>query len=61
MKVIFSANTSWYLYNFRLNLMRALQEKSFEIVVCAPFDDFTKKLKDCDFKFIPISLNRRTI
>lgn len=44
MLIAFCANTSWYLYNFRKNLMRAFQHKGHRIAVIAPFDHYTEKL-----------------
>ena len=38
------ANTSWSIYNFRLGLIRRLQEEGYNISVIAPKDNFTSKL-----------------
>jgi glycosyltransferase involved in cell wall biosynthesis len=38
------ANTSWSLYNFRLGLIRRLQDEGYDISVIAPKDSFTSKL-----------------
>lgn len=38
MRVALVANTAWYLVNFRLNLMRALQAAGHEVVAIAPDD-----------------------
>jgi len=44
-KIIFSSNTAWYLYNFRLDLIKELA-KSNEIFIIAPRDDnYFNKLK----------------
>ncbi len=58
-KILFISNTSWYIYNFRLGLMNILKKKSFEVIFCAPYDDYTKKLEKKGFRFIPINIDRK--
>lgn len=36
MKILFIANTSWYLFNFRFSLMKFLKKKGHSIIVLAP-------------------------
>ena len=43
MKIALVANTSWYLYNFRRNLMRALREEGHEVVAISPTDDYSAR------------------
>lgn len=45
MKIAVVANTSWYLYNFRRNLMRALKMAGHEIIAVAPEDDYSLRLQ----------------
>lgn len=44
MRVAVIANTSWYLYNFRLTMMQALMAAGHEVVAVGPPDDYTNKL-----------------
>lgn len=44
-------NTSWNVYNFRKNLLKALQKAGYRIVVIAPRDDYTKLLINEGFAF----------
>lgn len=44
MRIAVIANTSWYLYNFRLSLMRALMAAGHEVVAVGPSDDYVDKL-----------------
>ncbi len=44
LKVVFLANTGWYLYNFRLSLINYLIKKDFEIHLICPFDTYTPKI-----------------
>lgn len=37
-------NTSWYIYNFRKNLIRDFVSKGFEVHAIAPYDAYTPKL-----------------
>lgn len=33
MKVVFSSNTAWYLYNFRKGTIKRFIEKEYEVVI----------------------------
>lgn len=46
MKVAIVLNTSWNIYNFRMNLIRSLQAEGHEIHTIAPADDFTHFLTE---------------
>jgi len=60
MKLLFIANTSYNLYNFRLPLLKALSEKGYKIIVAAPEDKYTPLLKEV-FEFYPIKfLDRKS-
>ena len=39
-----AANTSWYIYNFRLPLIRALLSRGWRITVLAPSDEYTERI-----------------
>jgi glycosyltransferase involved in cell wall biosynthesis len=45
-------NTSFYIWNFRLNLIRALQEEGFEVCCIATRDRFTEKLEAAGCEFL---------
>jgi len=61
MKVAIVANTSWYVYNFRRNLIKLLQAKGYEVHVIAPVDDYTDKLVQLGVKHYPIDLSQRGV
>jgi glycosyltransferase involved in cell wall biosynthesis len=44
MKIAVVLNTSWNIYNFRMNLVRALISEGHEVHTVAPEDDFTQLL-----------------
>ena len=52
------ANTSWYLYNFRLPLILHLQQLGFKIVLLSPKDLFSRKLEDNGVIWHDLPLNR---
>jgi glycosyltransferase involved in cell wall biosynthesis len=43
-RIAFVANTSWYIYNLRIGVIRALQAEGYEIVSIAPTDSYTHYL-----------------
>ena len=58
-KITICSNTSWYLYNFRKGLIKALQSSGYEVTLIAPEDDYTKKLKDLGCKHYHINLDNK--
>lgn len=59
MKIIgISANTSWYLYNFRRNTIIALLEAGYKVVAIAPKDDYSKKLESIGAIFYHIDIDQ---
>src|SRR5687768_15589681 len=46
MKIAVVLNTSWNIYNFRLNFLRELIAEGHEIHTVAPVDDYTKYLTE---------------
>src|SRR5690554_3342266 len=43
--VAITANTSWYLYNFRGNLIKALLEHGYRVLAIGPQDDYSERLR----------------
>src|SRR5688572_7799080 len=44
MKIAIVLNTSWNIYNFRMNFIRSLLAEGHEVHTVAPHDDYTQKL-----------------
>ena len=44
MRIAVIANTSWYLYNFRLTLMQSILAAGHEVIAIGPPDDYVDKL-----------------
>ncbi len=50
------SNTSWSVYNFRLGLIRYLQNEGLRVLVIAPKDNFSAKLVSEGIDFIDINI-----
>ena len=55
-KIIFVSNTSWYIYNFRLSVLKLFLSKDFEVICIANVDDYSEKLIENGVTFIESSL-----
>jgi len=58
-KIIIVANTSWYLFNFRLNLMVHLQNLGYEVIAVAPLDDYSDRIAAYGIRFIPMPMDNK--
>lgn len=61
MKILFFANTDWYLYNFRLSLAKELRAQGHEVLLLSPPGNFQKLLQENGFEWIPFPLSRQGI
>ncbi len=61
MKIIFFANTDWYLYNFRLGFARYLQEQGAEVVMMSPPGDYGPQIEKQGFRWIALPMERRSL
>jgi glycosyltransferase involved in cell wall biosynthesis len=60
-KVIFFANTDWYLYNFRLALAKFLRDRGLEVVMLSPVGSYGPLLQAEGFRWIGLDMNRRSL
>lgn len=58
MKIVFCANTSWYIYNFRKNLISAIKNKGYEVYAISPPDNYTSSLHQLGVKWFGIRLHQ---
>jgi len=58
LRIVLSANTSWYLYNFRKELIQDLVDKQFDVIVLSHVDQWTSRLEDLGCRFFPIEIDR---
>jgi len=56
--IAISANTSWYLYNFRKNTITALIELGYQVIAIAPHDTYATKLEDLGARFIHVDIDQ---
>ena len=59
MRIVFFANTDWYLYNYRLHLAKTLREQGYEIILLSPHGNYAKSLIKEGFSWIPFKFSRR--
>ncbi len=60
-KIILTANTDWFLYNFRYALIHDLREKGFDVRLVSPPGEFIQYFVDDGFIWYPWKLQRRSI
>ena len=58
---VFLSNSSWYIWNFRRNLINELIKNKYSILVIAPKDSYTDLLINKGSKFINWNLKRSSI
>lgn len=58
--IAITANTSWYLFNFRSNLINALVNDGHEVLAIAPLDAYSERLTMINdrVKFEPIKIDQ---
>lgn len=61
MKAVLFANTEWYLYNFRLDLARALREAGHEVLLVSPPGPYGEKLRALGFRWVAAPMERRSL
>lgn len=61
MKVAIVLNTSWNIYNFRMNFVRTLIEKGYEVHTIAPVDGYTTRLEEAGCRHHPVRMDSRGI
>lgn len=57
MRIAVVSNTAWYLFNFRLNLMLALQQAGHTVVAVAPQDAFVERIRAAGINFEVVAIS----
>lgn len=57
-RILLFANTSWYLWNFRARLAERLIDDGYEVVFCAPVDEYSGRLVAMG-RFVPFPMDRK--
>jgi hypothetical protein len=61
MKVIFFANTDWYLFNFRLGLTRYLKDKGAEVVFISPHGEYGPLIEVVGVRWLALPMDWRCL
>ena len=56
-----SANTGWYLWNFRRDLIKQLRTRGYEVTIVAPRDNYLIRFQEDGFRTINLSIAGRGI
>ena len=57
-KIVIVSNTSWSLFNFRFELARSISRNGYEVVLVAPYDEYSKRLSE-EFEYHDIYMNNK--
>lgn len=58
MDILLAANTSWYVYNFRSNLIKTLIANNCKVSVLSPYDSYSKKIEALGIKHIHLEIDK---
>ncbi len=61
MKLAIVLNTSWNIYNFRMNFVKTLLDKGYEVHTIAPHDNYTHFLKDAGCIHHDVTMDSRGV
>ncbi|MFO1412764.1 MAG: glycosyltransferase family 4 protein [Burkholderiales bacterium] len=59
MRIVYFANTDWYLYNFRLPLAREARKRGHDVVLVSPPGPYVERLRGEGFRWEPVPMSRR--
>ena len=57
-RIVITLNTSWNIFNFRLNLARTLKETGYKVIFVAPYDRYSNLLQE-EFEYHSIYMNNK--
>lgn len=59
MRIAIVLNTSWNIYNFRLGLIKALQDREHEVIAVAPKDEYSLRLIEAGCRYEEVTMDSR--
>jgi glycosyltransferase involved in cell wall biosynthesis len=59
-KIMVVANWDWVLYNFRLPLIRSLEEKGLKVILVCPEGKYVERLRADGFNWLPWNMDRQS-
>lgn len=60
-KILFFANTDWYLFNFRRSLALALRDAGYDVLLISPDGPYGEKLRALGLRWQPVPMVRRSL
>lgn len=60
-KVVFFANTDWYLFNFRRSLALALLDAGYDVLLLSPAGKYGPRLRALGLRWQPLEMDRRSV
>jgi len=60
-RIVLFANSDWYLFNFRLPLIKEIQANSYELYLISPAGPYGNKLLEMGFNWHPIKFDRSSL
>lgn len=58
-RVVFVANTSWSMFNFRRGILSRLIKEGYQLTIIAPWDEFSDKLNEMGCQVIDLSISAK--
>ena len=58
-RLLLFANTGWYLYHYRRDLIRTLLEQGWDVIAASPDDEYVESLKSLGIPWYPVQMTRR--
>ena len=59
LNILIVSNTSWYLHNFRLGLIKLLLERGYEVCTLSPKDESSANLQDAGCRHIHLEMDNK--
>lgn len=60
-KVVFFANTDWYLYNFNRVMAMAMRDAGYEMLLISPPGEYGEKFRELGLRWEPLPMDRRSL
>ncbi len=60
-KIVLVANSGWYIYNFRLDLIKDIKDAGYDLNIITPFDDYVKIIRNENYNHKEWKLSRKSI
>ena len=60
-KLVFFANTDWYLWNFRRSLALAARDAGYDVLLLSPPGDYGGRFAPLGLRWEPVAMDRRSL